>query len=53
MLTVYHYPRCSTCKKALKWLEAHGVEAKLVHAHEQMTFWGKEVIRLQKLLHGA
>ncbi len=30
MLTVYHYPRCSTCKKALKWLEAHGVEAKLV-----------------------
>jgi arsenate reductase (glutaredoxin) len=30
MLTVYHYPRCSTCKKALKWLEAQGVEAKLV-----------------------
>lgn len=30
MLTVYHYPRCSTCKKALKWLEAHGVEAKLI-----------------------
>ncbi len=30
MLTVYHYPRCSTCKKALKWLEAYGVEAKLV-----------------------
>lgn len=30
MLTVYHYPRCSTCKKALAWLEAHGVEATLV-----------------------
>ena len=30
MLTVYHYPRCSTCKKALKWLEAHGIEATLV-----------------------
>lgn len=30
MLTVYHYPRCSTCKKALKWLEARGIEAKLV-----------------------
>jgi len=30
MLTVYHYPRCSTCKKALKWLEAHRIEAKLV-----------------------
>lgn len=24
--TVYHYPRCSTCRKALKWLEANGVE---------------------------
>lgn len=23
---VYHYPRCSTCRKALAWLEAHGVE---------------------------
>jgi len=26
MLTVYHCPRCSTCKKALAWLESHGVE---------------------------
>ena len=23
--TVYHYPNCSTCKKALKWLAAKGV----------------------------
>ena len=30
MITVYHYPRCSTCKRASKWLEAHGVEATLV-----------------------
>lgn len=30
-LTVYHYPACSTCKKALKWLEAHGVEYERVH----------------------
>ena len=22
-LTVYQYPKCSTCRKALKWLEAH------------------------------
>lgn len=29
-LVVYHYPNCSTCKKALAWLRAHGVEAKLV-----------------------
>jgi arsenate reductase len=24
-LTVYQYPKCSTCRKALKWLEAHGI----------------------------
>ena len=22
---VYHYPKCSTCRKALKWLDARGV----------------------------
>ena len=29
-LTVYHYPNCSTCKKALAWLAAHGVAYKAV-----------------------
>ncbi len=24
-VTVYHYPNCSTCRKALKWLDAQGV----------------------------
>lgn len=24
-LTVYHYPKCSTCRKALQWLTARGV----------------------------
>jgi arsenate reductase len=24
-ITVYQYPKCSTCRKALKWLDAHGV----------------------------
>lgn len=24
-VTVYQYPKCSTCRKALKWLDAHGV----------------------------
>jgi arsenate reductase len=26
-VTVYSYAGCSTCKKALAWLKAHGVEA--------------------------
>ncbi|HWZ88329.1 MAG TPA: arsenate reductase family protein [Polyangiaceae bacterium] len=25
-LRVFQYPQCSTCKKALKWLSAHGIE---------------------------
>jgi len=25
-LKVFHYPKCSTCRKALKWLDAEGVE---------------------------
>jgi len=34
-LTVYHYPNCSTCKKALAWLRAQGVEAKLIDIVQQ------------------
>ena len=26
MVKVYCYSRCTTCQKALKWLQAHGVE---------------------------
>src|SRR5262245_16907974 len=25
MLAVYHYPRCSTCRNALSWLDARGI----------------------------
>jgi arsenate reductase len=26
MLTVYHYPKCSTCRNALRWLDAHAIQ---------------------------
>lgn len=29
-ITVYHYPKCSTCRKALAWLDARGI------AHERV-----------------
>lgn len=29
-VTVYHYPKCSTCKKAIAWLREHDVPMKLV-----------------------
>lgn len=25
-IEVFHYPKCSTCRKALKWLEEQGIE---------------------------
>lgn len=25
MLTIYHYPNCSTCKRALAWLRTHAI----------------------------
>lgn len=34
MITVYHYPACGTCKKAIKWLKDRGIEHKLVHIVE-------------------
>ncbi|WP_310549721.1 arsenate reductase family protein [Paenibacillus glufosinatiresistens] len=34
-LKVYHYPPCSTCRKAIKWLKAHGHELTLVNIAEQ------------------
>jgi Spx/MgsR family transcriptional regulator len=27
---VYHYPKCSTCRNAIKWLKANGTEVDLV-----------------------
>jgi arsenate reductase len=29
-LTIYQYPKCSTCRKALKWLDANGIEYKSI-----------------------
>ena len=29
-LRVYHYPQCSTCKKALKWLSSNDIDVELI-----------------------
>ncbi|WP_027964323.1 arsenate reductase family protein [Halalkalibacillus halophilus] len=34
-LTVYHYPNCGTCKKALKWLDSNNIEYHTVHIVER------------------
>ncbi len=30
MVTLYWYPKCSTCQKAKKWLEANQIEAEYI-----------------------
>ncbi|GAA0464545.1 arsenate reductase family protein [Alkalibacillus silvisoli] len=30
-LTVYQYPKCGTCRKALKWLDENGINYESVH----------------------
>lgn len=35
MITVYHYPACGTCKKAIKWLKEHDIEHQLVDIVEK------------------
>ncbi|PAD74918.1 arsenate reductase family protein [Paenibacillus campinasensis] len=34
-LTVYQYPKCGTCRNAVKWLQQQGHELELVHIFEQ------------------
>ncbi|MBO4845092.1 MAG: arsenate reductase family protein [Lachnospiraceae bacterium] len=34
MINVYCYNRCTTCKKALKWLEDNGIEHKVIDIKE-------------------
>lgn len=33
-LTVYQYPKCGTCRNAVKWLQTHGHELELHHIVE-------------------
>jgi arsenate reductase len=34
-LTFYGYPKCGTCRKAQKWLEAHDIPIKYINIAEQ------------------
>ena len=34
-LTIYQYPKCGTCRKALKWLDEKGIEYEPIHIVEQ------------------
>ena len=55
MLKVYCYSRCTTCKKALKWLEDHGIahevaDIKTDHPDEAAlrTYYAKSGLPLKR-----
>ena len=45
---VYHYPKCSTCKKALKWLDQHEIAHTRVDIVERPPS-ARELARVKKL----
>ena len=51
----YHYPNCSSCKKAKKWLESNGVEFEAIHLVDEtpdkdtlQALWQKSGLPLKK-----
>ena len=56
MNTIWHYPNCSTCSKARKWLSARGIEAKAIDlvaeppsAEQVADLWKRSGLPLRKL----
>lgn len=55
MFLFYHYPNCSTCKKAKKWLDSHDITYQAIPIHEQppmatelRDFWQRSGLPLKK-----
>lgn len=51
----YHYPTCSTCKKAKKWLDERGVEVDARHIVDEaptlaqlQTYWRQSGLELKR-----
>lgn len=48
MLTVYHYPKCTTCRNALRWLDAHEIRHErvdIVQAPPSVALLGRALDR--------
>ena len=54
-LKFIHYPRCTTCKKAQKWLDENGIKYEAIHIVEETptkeelkSYWEKSGLPLKK-----
>lgn len=45
-IEIFHYPNCSTCRKALKWLDEHGI----AHTRVDIVEHPPSVAKLDKAL---
>ena len=59
-ITIYHYPACDTCRRALKWLRAHELPVEPVHIVEAPpsradleALWRRSGLPLKKLFNTA
>ena len=59
-ITVFHYPACDTCRRALKWLDARGAQVKRVHivdsppSRTQLeALWRRSELPLKRLFNTA
>jgi arsenate reductase len=46
LIEVFHYPKCSTCRKALKWLDEQGI----AHTRVDIVEHPPSVAKLEKVL---
>ena len=51
----YHYPKCSSCRKAKKWLESNDIEGEAIHLVDEtpdsetlQALWEKSGLPLKK-----
>lgn len=59
-MKIYWYPQCSTCRKAVGWLDERGVAHERVHivesppnAEELASLWSRSGLPLKKLFNTA
>ena len=48
LVQIYSYSRCSTCRKALSWLEAHNIDYKLIDIVRALEIVHNDVVGFVK-----
>ena len=59
-MKIYCYPKCTTCQRAIKWLDSKSIEYELINIKENnpdketlRTLWQKSGLELKKFFNTA